>query len=122
LFYQPGGQAPTVFSDQIYRIMFNNCSGSSCHNSVGNANFAVGSAATTYNGLLNTLAKDGTSHYIVPNNPGASLLYQRILGAVGSQMPLGGADLTTTDTDIPGDGLNDAAEFLAWINDGADGP
>ncbi|HKU42767.1 MAG TPA: hypothetical protein VJR89_31630, partial [Polyangiales bacterium] len=124
LFYQPGGIAPTVFGDQIYRILFNNCTGGGCHSNVGNAKFAVnGDPAATYNQLLNVTANDGVSKYIVPNNSGASLLYQRIsTGGAGTRMPKFGADLTATDTDIPADGVNDALEILNWINDGADGP
>jgi hypothetical protein len=37
-------------------------------------------------------------------------------------MPRFGADLTTTDTDMPPDGINDAVEIQAWISAGATGP
>jgi hypothetical protein len=37
-------------------------------------------------------------------------------------MPLGGANLVTADTDVPPDGIPDAAEVNGWINAGAVGP
>jgi hypothetical protein len=120
-FYQSGGTAPSVFTGQIYPILFNNCTG--CHSAVGNANFAVGNIANTYSDLLTVFAKNGSSHYIVPSNPANSLLYERITtGGVGQRMPLGGANLVVDDTDSPGDGVADASEINSWINSGAPGP
>lgn len=122
--YQGGGVAPSVFASQIYPILSTNCIGTACHSAVGNANFAVGGGINaTYSSLLTAIAKDGISKYIVPNNPGASKLYQRITtGAAGTRMPRFGADLTTTDTDMPPDGVHDAVEIQAWITAGATGP
>ena len=121
---QGGGSAPTVFSSQIYPIMFANCTG--CHSATGNANFAVGSVGSTYSQLLTTLAKDGVSHYIVAHDPANSLMYHRITTGGASEpnarMPLGGANLVTSDTDTPPDGIPDATEVNGWINAGATGP
>jgi cytochrome c5 len=121
LFFQPGSTPTSLFATEIYPILVNNCSG--CHSAVGNANFAVGGTVEeVYDSILNAIAKDGVSHYIVAGNPGASKLYQRILGNGGSRMPQGGPNLEITDTDAPGDGINDATELLNWINGGALGP
>jgi cytochrome c5 len=121
---QGGGNTSSVFSSQIYPVMFTNCSG--CHSSVGNANFAVVNPATTFNQLRNTLAKDGTSHYVLPNDPANSLMYHRIsnggVSEPNARMPLGGPNLVTSDTDTPPDGIPDATEVNAWINTGANGP
>lgn len=75
-----------------------------------------------YNELLNAIAKDGTSKYIVPNSSGTSLLFERIsTGGPGVRMPQNGPPyLDTTDT-VPG-GANDQQEILNWINAGAPGP
>jgi cytochrome c5 len=121
LFFQPGTTAVSQFQSQILPILQVKCG--SCHSNPGNANFGVSQApATVYNELLNTLAKDGTSKYIVPNNSGASKLYQRISGTAGGiRMPQGGPPyLDTTDT-VPG-GLLDEPAILDWINTGAPGP
>lgn len=121
LFFQPGTNPISLFTNEVYPILVNNCS--ACHSVVGNANFAVGgTAADVYNSITTAIAIDGVSHYIVPNNPGASLLYQRLLANPAPRMPLGGPNLTTTDTDNPADGVNDATEILNWINAGAGGP
>ena len=73
--------------------MFGNCTG--CHSATGNANFAVGSVASTYNQLLTALAKDGVSHYVVAHDPANSVMYHRITNGGASEpnarMPLGGA-------------------------------
>ena len=119
LFFQPGTTPTSVFATQIYPLLVNNCS--ACHSVVGNANFSVGGTVDeVYDSILNALAKNGTSHYIVGGNPGASLIYQRILGNGGSRMPQGGPNLEATDTD--GDGNFDSTQFLNWINGGALGP
>ncbi|MCU1268548.1 MAG: domain containing protein [Acidobacteria bacterium] len=126
LFFQPGSTPTSLFTNEIYPILVNNCSG--CHSSVGNANFSVGgNAAAVYTSITTAIARDGVSRYIVPSNTGSSLLYQRITtGAIcnsaGCRMPRGGPDLTVTDTDTPGDGINDATEILNWINSGAPPP
>jgi cytochrome c5 len=122
LFVQPGNTLPSLFASQIYPILTNptvRCV--NCHAAVGNAKFVIGNIANTYASLLNAVANDGTSKYIVPNNPSASLLYQRITHDP-SRMPLGGPNLETTDNDSPPDGVNDATEILNWINAGAPGP
>ena len=120
-FYQAGGVAPSVFAGEIYPILFNNCT--ACHSAQGLANFAVGNVADTYADILNVIAKDGVSHYIVPNNPSDSLLYERITtGGVGQRMPQNGANLVVEDTDSPGDSIPDASEINSWINAGATGP
>ncbi len=115
LFFQPGSDPKSFFESQIYPILTKNCQ--SCHGSVGLAQFAVTTPAATYNALLNTPTNaGGSSRYIVPNNLGSSVLYQRITtGAVGVRMPKFGADLTTTDTDVPPDGKLDANEVKDWI-------
>ena len=64
----------------------------------------MGAATDTYNDLLNVIARNGTSHYIVANNPGASLLCQRI-----------STGLTVTATPPQ------ATVILKWINSGAPG-
>jgi hypothetical protein len=121
LFFQPGTTPTSVFATEIYPILVNNCSG--CHSATGFANFSVGgSVADVYNSILTATAKDGSSKYIVPNNPGASLLLQRILANPGPRMPQGGDNLEVTDTDVPGDGIFDATEILNWINSSANGP
>ncbi len=121
---QGGGTTSSVFVAQIFKTMSKNCT--ACHASVGNANFSVGNEATTYNQLLNAIAKDGVSHYVVPNNLGNSLMYHRITTGGSSQpnarMPLGGANLVVDDTDAPPDGIPDATEISNWINAGAIGP
>jgi hypothetical protein len=101
-----------------------NCVGTACHSSgTSNANFTIIGPSATHNSLLMATAKDGVSKYIVPGNLGASKLYQRITtGGVGTRMPKSGVDLTTTDTDMPADGTNDAVEIQAWISAGATGP
>jgi len=124
-FYQSGGVAPSVWAGQIFPILTNNCSG--CHSAPGLANFSVGGGvAATYNGangVTTVIAKDGSSHYVVSNDLGNSLLYHRITtGGVGVRMPQNGANLVVEDTDIPPDGTPDAAEISAWINAGATGP
>lgn len=121
LFFQPGSTPTSLFATQIYPILVNNCSG--CHTAVGNAQFAVGGTpAEVYDSLLNALANNGTSHYIVPGNTGASLLFQRLSANPAPRMPQGGPNLFTTDTDIPADGIFDAIEIQNWINGGAIGP
>jgi cytochrome c5 len=120
LFVQPGNNVQSYFSTHIYPVLSGQCAG--CHGTVGNANWSVGNLTNTYNSLLNALAKDGVSHYIVPNNLASSLLYQRITTSnIGSgRMPLGGPDLTVSDTN--NDGQIDSTEFQTWINSGAVGP
>ena len=120
--YQAGGVvALSTFTDQIFPILTNNCL--ACHGSTGNANFSVGGTPQqVYNSIINATAKDGVSKYIVANNPGASLILNRIKGIGGARMPLGGPDLTATDTDSPPDGVNDSVEIENWINAGAPGP
>jgi cytochrome c5 len=121
LFFQPGTNVQNVFSNQVYPILFNNCT--QCHSAVGLANFAVGNEASTHNSLLTATAKNGTSKYIVPNNLNLSLLFNRITqGGAGVRMPQFGADLATTDTDQPPDGKIDAPEIQDWITSGAVGP
>ena len=118
-FFQPGSTPTSLFATQIYPILVNNCSG--CHTAVGNAQFSVGgTVAEVYDSLLNALANNHTSHYIVPSNTGASLLFQRLNANPPPRMPLGGPNLFTTDTD--GDGTNDAIQIQNWINGGALGP
>jgi hypothetical protein len=121
---QGGGSTTSVFSSQVFPIMFNHCTG--CHSATGNVNFAVGSPATTYSQLLTAVAKDGTSHYVVAHDPADSLMYHRITTGSASEpnarMPLGGANLVTADTDSPPDGVADATEVNGWINAGAPGP
>ncbi|SMF56569.1 PKD domain-containing protein [Tistlia consotensis] len=124
-FYQSGGIAPSVWAGQIFPILTNNCSG--CHSAPGLANFSVGGGVNaTYNGangVTTVIAKDGSAHYVVPNDLGNSLLYQRITtGGAGVRMPQGGANLAVDDTDVPPDGIADATEISAWINAGATGP
>jgi hypothetical protein len=108
------------FQGKILPILQSKCV--SCHANPGLANFGVSLApATVYNQLLNTLAKDGISHYIIANNSGSSKLFTRISGTTqGTRMPQGGSPLDTTDTDM--DGTNDQQEILNWINAGAPGP
>jgi cytochrome c5 len=120
LFFQDGKTAVSLFQAKILPILQTRCAG--CHANPGLANFGVSLApATVYNQLLNTLAKDGTSHYIVPSNSGNSKLFIRISGTTqGQRMPQGGPFLDTTDTDT--DGTNDQQEILTWINAGAPGP
>lgn len=121
LFFQPGTVATSLFQSQILPILQTKCG--SCHGITGLANFGVGQApAVVYNELLNVLAKDGTSKYIVPNSSGTSKLFQRIsTGGPGVRMPQNGPPyLDTTDT-VPG-GANDQQEILNWINVGAPGP
>jgi hypothetical protein len=121
LFFQPGSTPTSVFATQIYPILVENCSG--CHSAVGNAQFSVGGTIPeVYDSLLNATANDGVSHYIVPNNTGASLLLQRLAANPGPRMPQGGPNLFTTDTDAPADGIFDAIEIQNWINGGALGP
>jgi mono/diheme cytochrome c family protein len=118
--FQGGGQAPSLFTAQIYPILQSNCV--SCHSTNTLANFTVGNIANTYNSLFND-TKDGLAKYIVPNNPGSSRLYGRITtGGAGTRMPLGGPDLVASDTDNPADGVNDAPEVNSWIVGGAPGP
>ncbi len=119
--YVAGGNIVlSEFSSQIYPILFDQCVG--CHGAVGNANFVIGNAEDTYDSILNATAIDGSSKYIVANNLGSSLLYQRIIQANPGRMPQGGADLEVTDTDTPPDGIFDAVEIANWINAGAAGP
>jgi cytochrome c5 len=118
---QGGGSTASVFSSQIYPIMFSNCTG--CHSSTGLANFAVVNPATTYNQLLTASTKDGTSHYIIAHDPSNSRMYYRTTnGGPGVRMPQNGANLVTDDTDSPPDGVADATEVNGWINSGAVGP
>ena len=122
--FQGGGIAPSVFASQIDVILFSNCN--SCHAQIGLANFGVSAGlGPFYNQLLNnnTLPGAGNPKYIVPNSTGTSWLYHRITtGGVGVRMPRFGADLVSTDTDIPMDNIPDAAEISTWINSGAPGP
>jgi hypothetical protein len=114
--FQAGGSIPSVFDSEIYPILANRCSGGACHSPIGNANWHVGGgAAAAYTELLT--APTGGGNYIVPFNPGASVLFQRISQANPGRMPLGGPDLATVDLD--GDGVNDRAEIENWINLGA---
>jgi len=120
LFFQPGTTPESVFTTEIYPILVNNCSG--CHSAVGNANFSVGgSPADVYNSIMTAATSNG-GNYIVPNNAGVSLLFQRLNANPGPRMPLNGPNLVTTDTDSPLDGIFDATEILNWINSGAIGP
>lgn len=115
LFYEAGATVPSAFATNVFPIFSNNCTG--CHSATGNANFAVsGGPTATYNSLLNSIAKNGTSHYITANSTANSLLYQRITtGAigfnVGDRMPQGG-DLSAADK----------LTIQQWINAGAPGP
>lgn len=120
LFYQPGTTAVSTFAGKILPILQTRCGG--CHGSAGLANFGVNqSAATVYNALLNNLSVATMAHYIVANNSGNSLLYQRISSnALGTRMPQGQAPLDTVDLDS--NGVNDQQEILNWINSGAPGP
>jgi mono/diheme cytochrome c family protein len=113
LFFQGGADVQSEFTTVVYPVLANRCAG--CHGVVGNANWSLGTAAATYNSLLTATAKDGVSKYIVPNNSGASLLFQRISHGP-SQMPLGGPDLTVTGNPP------EATRILTWINHGAGGP
>jgi len=118
LFFQPGSTPTSLFATQIYPLLVDNCTG--CHSTTGNAQFAVGgTVAEVYDSLLNAIGSGGR-HYIVPGSTATSLLYQRILGNLGSRMPQGGPNLETTDTD--GDGTFDAIQIQNWINGGALGP
>jgi len=119
LFFQPGSTPTSLFATQIYPLLVNNCSG--CHSAVGNAQFSVGGTVPeVYDSLLNAIANNGTSHYIVPGNTGTSLLFQRLSANPPPRMPQGGPNLFSTDTD--GDGTFDAIQIQNWINGGALGP
>jgi hypothetical protein len=110
-----GGTIPSVFTNKIYPILTNRCAG--CHTHTGNANWHFGDGADiAYNELLNAAPNVG-GKYIVPNNSGASVLFQRISQANPGRMPQGGPDLATVDLD--NDGTKDLGEFLKWINLGA---
>jgi hypothetical protein len=117
LFNQDSNALKSVFEANVYPILTGNCASSSCHGNLVNANWHVGSVADTYNELLTTLTKRPITgnHYIKPNDLPDSLVYQKIEGTpqFGSRMPLGGANLTTTDTD--GNGVIDAVDFQNWI-------
>lgn len=123
LFFQPGTVATSTFQSKILPILQPKCG--ACHGT-GNfrANFGVNQApATVYDELLNTLAKDGTSHYLVPNNAGTSKLFERIsTGGPGVRMPQFGTPLDTAGEDVNGDGVLDQQEILNWVNAGAPGP
>ena len=123
LFYQPGTTAVSQFQSQVLPVLQTKCG--SCHGSAGLANFGVNQdAATVYNELWNASPNppNAASRYIVPNNPGASILWERIsTGGPGVRMPQNGPPyLDTTDADS--DGVNDQQEILDWINAGAPGP
>jgi mono/diheme cytochrome c family protein len=110
-----GGTIASVFDNKIYPILTNRCTG--CHTQTGNANWHIGGGANaTYSELLNAATNVG-GNYIVPNNSGASVLFQRISQMNPGRMPLGGADLATVDVD--NDGVKDLTEILNWINLGA---
>lgn len=120
LFFQPGTIATSTFQSKILPILQTRCGG--CHGTSGLANFGVSQApATVYSELLNSLAKDGISKYIVPNNSGTSKLFQRISGGP-NRMPQGLPPLDTAGQDVNGDGVLDQQELLNWINAGAPGP
>lgn len=117
--------ATTVFTGKVLPILTDNCGG--CHSTTGNANFAVGGSPTAvYNQLLTAVAKDGSSHYIAAHDATASLLFHRIstggASEPGARMPLGGPDLTTTDTGTPPNGAPDATVISTWIAAGATPP
>jgi hypothetical protein len=123
LFFQPGTTATSTFQSEILPILQTTCG--SCHGTVGLANFGVNQApGVVYNELKNAFAKppNGTAHYIVPNNSGASKLFERIsTGGSGIRMPQNGPPyLDTLDTNS--DSIKDQQEILNWINTGATGP
>jgi len=116
LSFQSGTVATSTFQSRILPILQSRCG--ACHATSGLANFGVSQPPpAVYNELRNVLAKDGSSKYIVPNNAGASKLFQRISA---NQMPPGGPSLSTVD--LNGDVVNDQQEILNWINAGATGP
>jgi hypothetical protein len=126
LFYQPGTIAVSQFQSQVLPVLQTKCN--ACHSQPGLANFGVGQPPNVvYNELLNNFAKapNGSAHYIVSQNPGASKLYERISSGpngLGARMPqsANGPYLDATDTVVGG--AFDQQEILNWINAKAVGP
>ena len=106
-----GGDNPLdpTFSNIQSTILSRKCAVPGCHagsSPSGGLNLSAGQA---YGNLVNVNSNYGVAR-ITPNDPGNSVLYQKVIGnnQFGSKMPLGGS-LSQTEMDL----------ILAWINAGA---
>lgn len=102
-FGDPAALAPVSFSNDIQPIFNQNCT-ANCHNSQNAPNFG-NLDLTTYVALMDTIAH---AKEIVPGDPDASYLVQRIERTVGLLMP-------PTEPLPP----NDISLIRQWVAEGA---
>jgi hypothetical protein len=98
------------FSAQVQPIFTSSCVNAGCHPG-GGAPFPL-LAAVSYNNLVGINATAGPcagGKRVQPSNADASALTKRLDGTCGSQMPLGGNPLPSTQRQLIRD----------WINQGA---
>jgi hypothetical protein len=103
--------APVSFANQVQAIFTPNCAISGCHVSGGSGPMSL-VAGASYGNLVGVAATRGPCAgdiRVQPANAGASALIKRLDGICGSQMPLGGAPLSTGQIQLVRD----------WINQGA---
>jgi hypothetical protein len=97
--------SPVSFSNQIQPIFNSQCTG--CHGSSGGLSLTAG---TSYNYLVNIQAQSSCTSLkrVLPRDAANSVLYKKVSGTCGTQMPMGGT-------------LNagDIALIHDWINQGA---
>ncbi len=94
----PGGNAPISFGKDVLPILTSQCA--SCHGGQG------GLWLDSYEHIM---AGGASGPDVVPGNPEASLLYQRITGEKTPQMPLNNPPLTGAEI----------AAVKGWIAEGA---
>lgn len=100
------------FADDVLPILTSTCASASCHAPQTRSGGLALGGADAYDDLVGvTSAGYGPAVRVVPGDPSASVLYQKLLGnaSFGARMPLGGSPLSD-------DALDSIRE---WIEEGA---
>ena len=93
----PGGNATVSYRQDIQPIFNRNCV--SCHG---------GQAGLYLDSYDHVMAGSGRGRVVIPGDPQASELVQRITGASQPRMPMGGAPLPASDIDA----------IVTWVAEG----
>jgi hypothetical protein len=115
------GSGSATFAEVYSTVISPNCS---CHTSAGGEGITSGkldmtSESTAFTNLVNVPAAgascSGSGTRVVPDSAATSILFEKVNPSstrCGSQMPLGGGSLSTSDVTL----------IENWINSGAKGP